>query len=80
MPGANGPEGGGAEGSVGKWTQNRLQPDPFWVRQYVCPGESGYARRISSRSLCNKRDLMFPHKLETWCRRGVIISGYMGDK
>ena len=63
MPGAIGPEGGGAEGSVGKWTQNRLKSDPFWVRQYVCPGESGYSRRISSRSLCNKRDLMFPHKL-----------------
>ena len=33
MPGANGPEGGGAEGSVGKWTQNRDKPNPFWVRE-----------------------------------------------
>ena len=33
MPGANGSTGGGAEGYGGEWTQNRLRPNPFWVRE-----------------------------------------------
>ena len=48
MPGANGSGEGGAERSASESTQNRKKSDPFWVREYVCSGESGYARRISS--------------------------------
>ena len=33
MPGANGPEGGGAGGVAASRTQNRDKPNPFWVRE-----------------------------------------------